>query len=213
MSTCGQNSTEQTEYKVVVFGTAAVGKTSLIQRFLNGTFKDHYTPTIEDTYRQAVNSNGSICSLIITDTGGSHSFPAMAKLAIQRGNAFILVYAINNRQSFTSLKTYFTEILSIKRALDTTPLIIVGNKCDLTYREVLENEGLNLAKSWKCSYIESSAKQQYNTSQMFEQLLLQEKRQMLTLGAKSKRVKGNKAKPSKQLASSTTNVKSKCSIT
>ena len=38
------------DYRIVVFGSAAVGKTSLTTRFIHGTFKESYTPTVEDTY-------------------------------------------------------------------------------------------------------------------------------------------------------------------
>lgn len=43
---------QSNDYRVVVFGPGGVGKSSLVLRFIKGTFKECYIPTIEDTYRQ-----------------------------------------------------------------------------------------------------------------------------------------------------------------
>lgn len=56
------------------------------------SFKDTYVPTIEDTYRQVICCNKNVCTLQITDTTGSHQFPAMQRLNISKGHAFMLVY-------------------------------------------------------------------------------------------------------------------------
>lgn len=158
-------------------------------------------------FLQVVASDSSVCTLQITDTGGSHSFPAMERLAIQRGQAFILVYAVNNRKSFDNLKSFYNEIVSVKKTLEGTPLMVVGNKCDSIERDVTEAEGLRLAKQWTCSFIETSAKQEFHTRELFEQLLLLEKRQSMSLTEMQTSKKG----PSKS-SKRAENIKNKCSL-
>ncbi len=54
------------DYRVAVFGASGVGKSSLVLRFVKGTFRDAYVPTIEDTFRQVglfFHANGSLAFL------------------------------------------------------------------------------------------------------------------------------------------------------
>lgn len=95
---------QSNDYRVVVFGAGGVGKSSLVLRFVKGTFRESYIPTIEDTYRQVISCNKNICTLQITDTTGSHQFPAMQRLSMSKGHAFILVYSCTSRQSLEELR-------------------------------------------------------------------------------------------------------------
>lgn len=40
------------DYRVVVFGAAGVGKSSIVRQFVQGTYQENYIPTVEDTYRK-----------------------------------------------------------------------------------------------------------------------------------------------------------------
>jgi len=176
------------DYRVVVFGAGGVGKTSLVLRFIQGTFRDSYVPTIEDTYRKVIssktpNSPPAVCTLHITDTTGSHQFPAMQRLSISKGHGFILVYSISSRQSLEELKPILELIGEVKGGLEGFPMMLVGNKCDeeAGKREVSEKTGEALQRMWKCKYIETSAKQGTNINELFEELLKMETKKMLSL--------------------------------
>ncbi|XP_043234377.1 GTP-binding protein Di-Ras2-like [Amphibalanus amphitrite] len=170
------------DYRVVVFGAGAVGKSSLVLRFVKGTFQDNYVPTIEDTYRQVISCNKNICTLQITDTTGSHQFPAMQRLSISKGHAFVLVYSITSRQSLQELGSIFDMIKEVKGDLQGIPIILVGNKCDENdKREVSQAEGEAQAKMWRCNFLETSAKKNVNVSQLFQELLSLDKTRTMTV--------------------------------
>ncbi|MBN3313223.1 DIRA2 protein, partial [Atractosteus spatula] len=140
-ASCAQSS----DYRVVVFGAAGVGKSSLVQRFVRGTFHDTYIPTVEDTYRQVISCDRNVCTLQITDTTGSHQFPAMQRLSISKGHAFILVYSVTSRQSLEELKPIYQQIRHIKGDAQAVPIMLVGNKSDETQRELQAGDGEGLA--------------------------------------------------------------------
>ncbi|XP_047739815.1 GTP-binding protein Di-Ras2 isoform X1 [Hyalella azteca] len=187
---------QSNDYRVVVFGAGGVGKSSLVLRFVKGTFKESYIPTIEDTYRQVITCNKNICTLQITDTTGSHQFPAMQRLSIGKGHAFILVYSVTSRQSLEELRPIRDVIVEMKGAeLDNIPVMLVGNKCDeAEAREVQTNLGEAQAKLWKCNFMETSAKTNHNVKELFQELLNMEKNRnmSLQLDGKSKTQKGTK---------------------
>ncbi|XP_052229570.1 GTP-binding protein Di-Ras2-like isoform X2 [Dreissena polymorpha] len=195
---------QSNDYRVVVFGAGGVGKSSLVLRFVRGTFRDSYIPTIEDTYRQVISCNKQVCTLQITDTTGSHQFPAMQRLSISKGHAFILVYSITSRQSLEELKPIFEEIREIKGTdIDGIPIMLVGNKCDEFAREVGTPEGAAVAKHWKCGHLETSAKTNYNVKELFQELLQLEKRRTMSLQLETKKTRSQKRKEK---------LKGKCSI-
>lgn len=121
----------------------------------------------------------------------------MQKLSIQRGHAFILVYAVNKKETLAELKPVYDEIVDVKGGIEMNPLILVGNKCDDPGRQVSEAEGQRMAKQWDCAFVESSAKNNFNVQQLFEQLLHLEKRRAMSLETSSKKKK-EKSKAAKR---------------
>ncbi|CDQ69654.1 GTP-binding protein Di-Ras1 [Oncorhynchus mykiss] len=194
---------QSNDYRVVVFGAGGVGKSSLVLRFVKGTFRDTYIPTVEDTYRQVISCDKSVCTLQITDTTGSHQFPAMQRLSISKGHAFILVYSVTSRQSLEELKPIYQQVLAIKGSVDAIPVMLVGNKSDETQREVETTEGEAQATAWKCAFMETSAKMNYNVKELFQELLTLEKKRNMCLSIDGKR--SGKQKRADKL-------KGKCSI-
>ncbi|CAH2006386.1 unnamed protein product [Acanthoscelides obtectus] len=175
---------QSNDYRVVVFGAGGVGKSSLVLRFVKGTFRESYIPTIEDTYRQVISCNKNICTLQITDTTGSHQFPAMQRLSISKGHAFILVYSVCSRQSLEELRPIFEVIKEIKGPdISQIPIMLTGNKCDESaeLREVSTSEGQAQAAEWGVSFMETSAKTNHNVKQLFQELLNLEKSRNVSL--------------------------------
>ncbi|XP_057288731.1 GTP-binding protein Di-Ras1 isoform X2 [Pezoporus wallicus] len=199
----GKMPEQSNDYRVVVFGAGGVGKSSLVLRFVKGTFRDTYIPTIEDTYRQVISCDKSVCTLQITDTTGSHQFPAMQRLSISKGHAFILVFSVTSKQSLEELKPIYQQIVQIKGSVESIPIMLVGNKCDETQREVESREGEAMAKEWKCAFMETSAKMNYNVKELFQELLNLEKRRNVSLTIDGKRSSKQKR---------TDKIKGKCSI-
>uniref|UniRef100_A0A0K0DHV4 GTP-binding protein Di-Ras2 n=1 Tax=Angiostrongylus cantonensis TaxID=6313 RepID=A0A0K0DHV4_ANGCA len=172
------------DYRVAVFGAGGVGKSSIVQRFVKGTFSENYVPTIEDTYRQVISCNQkNVCTLQITDTTGSHQFPAMQRLSISKGHAFILIYSVTSKQSLEELAPIVKTLMEVKgSSLSEVPIMLVGNKSDdRERREVTKETGAKLADKWGTRFIETSAKNNENITELFQQLLALEKKRTLAL--------------------------------
>ena len=76
---------------------------------------------------------------------------------INFGEGFLLVYAVNDKESFECLEKRRDRILKLKKG-QKCPIVLVGNKCDLEReRVVLESEAKELARQWGAGYIETSA--------------------------------------------------------
>ncbi|XP_067948033.1 ras-related protein Rap-2b-like [Watersipora subatra] len=161
------------EFKVVLFGSGGVGKSAVTVQFVAGRFVQNYNPTVEDVYRKDIEVNKEPCVIEVLDTAGTEQFASMRDLYIRNGEGFIIVYGINNYQSFKDVMLMQSAIRRIKRKKEV-PIILVGNKCDLQFeREVTAAEGQQLADIWDVPFIETSAKKRHNINELFMEIVQQ----------------------------------------
>ena len=160
------------EIKIVLLGTQATGKSSLIIRYISDKFEDKYKVTIGGAYLQkdVKLKNGDNLKLHIWDTSGQERFRAITQLYYKDASAAILVYDITSKESLNDLEYWIKQLYENN---DTENLIVAcaGNKIDLEDRKVSYNEGKNFCKENKIPiFYETSAKTNIGIRELFQNL-------------------------------------------
>lgn len=166
--------TVSTEYafKLILGGDGGVGKTSMVHRFVEGSFDVDYKSTIGTSImKKECDFEGlnSKVRFVIWDLAGQSQFKRVRQSYLSNSEAGILVYDVTRKETFENIKNWFEEI---NKASPGISMILVGNKIDLD-RQVSPAEGEDLAQILGLSYIETSAKTGANVEDAFKMLALQ----------------------------------------
>lgn len=119
------------EAKLVLLGSQAVGKTSLILRLTTGSFSAIPAPASLDGsfYKRKLVHNGVPVKLQIWDTAGQERFRSMAPIYYRGAHVCLLVYDISDRKSFLDVRSWLDELHS--KASKDMIIYVVGAKTDL----------------------------------------------------------------------------------
>jgi len=117
--------------KIALLGFRAVGKTSLTNSFVSGTFDETYDPTIENTHHKIVRFRKVNFATDIVDTAGMDEYSRLSRNASVGVDGYILVFSIISRQSFDRIKQINESLLSALGDAVDIPRVLVGSICDL----------------------------------------------------------------------------------
>jgi len=163
-------------FKITVLGEAAVGKTSLLNRFCEDSFQDDYKPTLgANIIRKDVNIEESTkVRLIMWDLAGQEKYNVIRSMYFQGCEGALLVYDVTRYNTFDNIKSRWLRDFK-KYIRKEGVYVLIGNKIDLTNDRVVTTEkGKDLAEKIKAShFIETSAKLGENIEEAFLLLVKQ----------------------------------------
>ncbi|CAI9286365.1 unnamed protein product [Lactuca saligna] len=161
--------------KVIILGDSGVGKTSLMNQYVNRKFSNQYKATIgADFLTKEVQFENKLFTMQIWDTAGQERFQSLGVAFYRGADCCVLVYDVNVMKSFDSLNNWREEFLiqASPSDPDNFPFVLLGNKIDIdgaNGRVVSKKK----AKAWCASkgnipYFETSAKEGINVEAAFQ---------------------------------------------
>jgi len=157
--------------KVIILGDGAVGKSALMNRFVNNKFDNQSFHTIGVEFlNKEVKYRGEVYTLQIWDTAGQERFRSLRTPFYRGSDICLLVYGLDDEQSFYNLDTWKREFLYYADVKDAElfPFILLGNKSDLEHHEVHQDQvdaWCHANGNMKCFL--TSAKNSTNVEQAF----------------------------------------------
>ena len=150
------------EIKVILLGDTGVGKTSIINRYINNKFDPDNDNTFSSSFStKEVIKNDVLYRLNLWDTIGQEKYNAITNILIKGSNIVILVYSVDSFSSFENIDFWYNSVKDILQE-DKYILAIVGNKSDLIKEDeavVSEEEARNYAKGKNAFFKLISAKE------------------------------------------------------
>jgi small GTP-binding protein len=160
----------KTSFKVVVVGSTSVGKSSMVERLIAGTFPDEVQSTVGVEFRSFVcQLEDHSIRLQIWDTAGQERFRSVSTAYFRDAVGAVLVYDITKEESFEDLSTWLTDLQQLCHP--NAFILLVGNKCDREEdRRVGVQQVQDFADQYRLEYIETSAKSGQNIQETFTRL-------------------------------------------
>ncbi len=157
--------------KLILFGNAAVGKTSIIDMYVNNKFEEEYISTLGyNVFEKSIKmKDENIVNFMIFDIGGQEQFEELRKKYAAGAKAALLVYDVTNRESFENIKKWQNDLINFT---ENATFILVGNKVDLEdARQIQKDEGEALASDIGAyGFFETSAKTNTEIDEAFHKL-------------------------------------------
>ena len=189
-----QISPEIPKYKLIFLGDQSVGKSCILNRFMNDTFTEEYQATIGlDFQSKNVQIDNQDIHLLLYDTAGQEKFRALIPMYTRDANIILLVYDVTSKDSFLHLSDWLKDLTNVKK--EDVIFAVVGNKIDLDdRREVNSNEGENYAKEHDFIFAEVSAKTGDGFSELFYKNLFEKIRNKFRPGGQQQTSEVNNIK-------------------
>jgi len=155
-------------YKLVLLGDAAVGKSSSVERFVKNEFFEFQQPTIGAAFlTQTVQLDDYIVKFEIWDTAGQERYRSLAPMYYRGAAAALVVYDITDADSFAGANTWIEELQ--RQGSADIVIGLAGNKCDLaSKRAVSIEDARSYAQDNGCIFFETSAKTGENVAAVFQ---------------------------------------------
>ncbi|XP_014676662.1 PREDICTED: ras-related protein Rab-1A [Priapulus caudatus] len=165
-------------FKLLLIGDSGVGKSCLLLRFADDTYTESYISTIGVDFKiRTIELDGKTIKLQIWDTAGQERFRTITSSYYRGAHGIIVVYDVTDQESFNNVKQWLQEI--DRYACDTVNKLLVGNKCDLTTKKVVD---YTTAKEYSdqlgIPFLETSAKNSTNVEQAFMTMAAEIKNRM-----------------------------------
>jgi len=162
--------TKTLNFKLVLLGDAAVGKSSCVERFVKNEFFEFQQPTIGAAFlTQTVALDDYIVKFEIWDTAGQERYRSLAPMYYRGAAAALVVYDITAQESFQGAKTWIEELQ--RQGSPDIVIGLAGNKMDLdSKREVSKEAAETYAADNGCIFFETSAKTGENVGSIFTQI-------------------------------------------
>eukprot|EP00028_Trichosphaerium_sp_Am-I-7-wt_P005586 CAMPEP_0168525296 /NCGR_PEP_ID=MMETSP0405-20121227/11210_1 /TAXON_ID=498012 /ORGANISM="Trichosphaerium sp, Strain Am-I-7 wt" /LENGTH=211 /DNA_ID=CAMNT_0008547765 /DNA_START=74 /DNA_END=706 /DNA_ORIENTATION=- len=161
--------------KLNLVGDAGVGKTCLLQRYVNDTFMEAYKATIgSDFLCTNITVEDKSYTLQLWDTAGQERFQSLGKHFYRGSDCGILVYDVTNAKSFENLERWRNEFLLRANVTDPTqfPFAVIGNKVDrVTERKVPESKARDWCDRCGFDYFETSAMDAVGVKSAFQKIV------------------------------------------
>jgi len=158
--------------KVIILGDSGVGKTSLMNQFVNKKFSNQYKATIgADFLTKEIVVDDRLVTMQIWDTAGQERFQSLGVAFYRGADCCVLVYDVTAPTSFKSLDAWRDEFLiqASPRDPENFPFVVIGNKIDLDNSSISNKRALQWCQSKNnIPYFETSAKEAINVEKAFQ---------------------------------------------
>lgn len=165
---------EYIKKKVLLLGDGAVGKTSLIRRFVVDKFGDEYIATIGTKVTKKdlrMKKGGEDCyvTLMIWDVLGQKGYSAVQASSFRGSQGALIVYDVTRPETLQALAEYW--IPRLYEIVGKIPIVVVGNKVDLVERrKQFEEDAKDFCADYDSVYYLSSAKSGENVEKIFKDI-------------------------------------------
>ena len=158
-------------FKIVLVGDSSVGKTNLFLRYIKNEFDPQTKATIGVEFgTKIIKINNYNIKIQIWDTAGQERYKSITNAYYKGAQGAFLVYDITNKSSFLNIDKWIRDLKN--NGDEKIVLFLIGNKNDLNDDRVIDtNEGKNKAKEKKMFFLETSAKNNDNVNNAFDEII------------------------------------------
>jgi len=150
---------------LILVGDGGVGKTTFVKRHKTGEFEKKYIATIGvEVHPMTFYTNRGPLTFNVWDTAGQEKYGGLRDGYYLQGQCAILMFDVTSRSTYKNIPTWYRDIV---RVCETIPMVLVGNKVDISDRKVKPKKMITFHRKKNLQYYDISAKSNYNYEKPF----------------------------------------------